>query len=131
MPDLSLTRLSARDIAAKVRAREVSACDVLESHLAVIARENPAINAICTLATDQARAAAEALDRRLSAGGSAGALAGVPVGIKDVTLTAGIRTTFGSALYADHVPAEDALVVERIKAADRSEERRVGKECRL
>lgn len=118
MPDLSLTRLSARDIAAKVRARDLSACDVLESHLAVIARENPVINAICTLAADQARAAAEALDRRLATGGGAGALAGVPVGIKDVTLTAGIRTTFGSTLYAEHVPTEDALVVERIKAAD-------------
>ena len=118
MTDDSIARLSAREIAARVRARDNSAVEVVEAHLEVIARENPKINAICTLAADQAGATADALDRRIAAGETIGPLAGVPVGIKDITLTKGIRTTFGSTLYADHVPDEDALVVERLRRAD-------------
>jgi amidase len=116
--DENITRLSAREIAARVRAREATATEVVEAHLAVIARDNPTINAICTLAADQARAAAAALDRRIAGGETVGPLAGVPVGIKDVTLTKGIRTTFGSTLFAEHVPDEDALIVERLRHAD-------------
>ncbi len=117
MTTIDLTRLSAREISRLVKAREVNATEVLEAHLKVISRENPQINAICTLAEDFARAAARDVDEAVAAGRDAGPLAGVPIGIKDVTLTKGIRTTFGSELYADHVPTEDALVVERIKAA--------------
>ncbi len=117
MADLTITRLTAREIARRVGARELSAVAVLEAHLAVIARDNPVLNAICTLAADTALAAAEALDRDLARGARPGPLAGVPVGIKDVVPTAGIRTTYGSPLYADHVPSEDALVVQRLKHA--------------
>lgn len=114
---MSLNTLTASELARRVRSREVSALEVLEAHLGAIARHNPSINAVCTLAADQARDAARRIDAALSRGESAGPLAGVPVGIKDVTPTAGIRTTWGSALYADHVPIEDAEVVRRLKAA--------------
>ena len=76
---------------------------------------NPAINAIVTLnprALDDARE----LDARRARGEDVGLLFGLPVGIKDVTPVAGLRTTFGSPMYRDHVPDEDALVVQRIRA---------------
>jgi amidase len=112
-----ITELSAVDISARVRARELSAVEVLNAHLAAIARHNPVLNAICTLAPEQALAAAQALDRRIARGEAVGALAGAIVGIKDVTPTAGIRTTYGSPLFADNVPAEDAEAVARLKKA--------------
>jgi amidase len=115
--DSDITHLEALEIARRVRAREISPVEVVEAHLAAIERANPVVNAVCTLAADQALAAARALAASLAAGREAGPLAGVPVGIKDLTSTAGIRTTYGSMLYADNVPAEDALVVQRIKAA--------------
>ncbi len=109
--------LTAAEIARRVAAREISPIAVIEAALQRIAELNPRLNAMVTLnphALDDARA----LERRLARGEPVGALAGVPVGIKDVTQVAGLRTTFGSPLYADHVPERDALVVERLRAAD-------------
>ena len=117
MIDLAITGLSAVELSRRVRARELSAVEVLNAHLAAIERHNPALNAICTLAAAQALAAAQDSDARIGRGEAAGALAGVPVGIKDVTPTAGIRTTYGSTLFADNVPTEDAEAVTRLKAA--------------
>jgi amidase len=111
-----LVRLPAVELARLMRAREVSPVEVLEAHLAAIEKNNGRINAFCTLAAEQARGAAREAERAL-ARGDAGPLAGVPVGIKDLTPTAGIRTTWGSKLFRDHVPAEDAEVVKRLKAA--------------
>jgi aspartyl-tRNA(Asn)/glutamyl-tRNA(Gln) amidotransferase subunit A len=81
--------------------------DVLEPHL----------HAFCTPTPEVARAAARAVDARLAQGEDAGPLAGVPVGIKDLVATRGIKTVMGSALYRDFVPDEDDIVVERLKAA--------------
>ena len=108
--------VSAAEIARSVAAREVSPVEVVEAALRRVEEINPRINAIVTLnprALDDARE----LERRLAAGEAPGPLAGVPVGIKDVTQVAGLRTTFGSPLYTDHVPADDALVVQRLRAA--------------
>jgi len=115
--ETDITRLDAIEIARRVTARELSPVAVVEAHLAVIERTNPVVNAVCTLAAEHALDAARKLDADLAAGRAVGPLAGVPVGIKDLTATAGIRTTFGSTLYADNVPTEDALVVQRLKAA--------------
>ncbi|MGE0036446.1 MAG: amidase [Xanthobacteraceae bacterium] len=115
--DESLTRKTARELAALVRNRAVSPVEVLDAHLAVIDRVNPRLNAIVTLATDEARAAARAAEAAVGRGEPVGPLHGLPIGIKDITLTAGIRTTFGSPLYKDNVPQEDAEVVRRLKAA--------------
>ena len=115
---LDPTRRSAVDISAALRAREVGAVEVLEAHLAIIERLNPRLNAIITLVADQARAAAEAADKQLAAGdGDPPPLLGLPVVIKDIVETAGIRTTWASPVYADHVPEEDAEVVARLRQA--------------
>src|SRR5262245_49709026 len=117
MADQTLTRTSAVELAALIAARKVSPVEVLDAHLAVIARVNPKLNAVVPLAADAARASAQAADAAVARGDKLGALHGLPVLIKDVTHTAGIRTTFGSPLYRDHVPEEDAEVVRRLKAA--------------
>jgi len=117
MADKSLTRKTARELAAMIKARAVSPVEVLDAHLAVIARVNPKLNAIVTLAAEQANDNARAVEAAVMRGERLGALAGLPVAIKDVTPTAGIRTTFGSPLYKDHVPEEDAEAVSRLKAA--------------
>lgn len=107
---------SASDIAAEVRAGRVSPVVVIEQALARIARVNPELNAIVTLNPD-ALEDARALEARIASGEEGGLLAGVPVGIKDVTPVAGLRTTYGSPLYRDHVPGADALIVERLRKA--------------
>jgi amidase len=115
--DESLARKSARELAALIAARTVSPVEVLDAHLAVIARINPKLNAIVTLAADAARKQAQTIEAAVMRGEQPGPLAGLPIGVKDITPTAGIRTTFGSPLYKEHVPDEDAEVVGRLKAA--------------
>jgi len=117
MPDDSIALLPAAELARRVRARELSPVEVLDACLERVEALNPALNAVVTL-DPRARDAARELERRISAGERVGALAGVPVGIKDVTQVGGVRTTFGSPLFTDHVPEEDALVVRRLRAAD-------------
>ncbi|MGH8698784.1 MAG: amidase, partial [Burkholderiales bacterium] len=112
-----MNRLLARELARRVREKQASPVEILDSHLAAIARANPAVNAIVTVALEQAREAARAAEAAVMRGEALGPLHGVPVGIKDITPTAGIRTTWGSPLFAAHVPAEDAEVVRRIKRA--------------
>jgi amidase len=110
--------MNAAEIAAKVAEGELRAEDVLTDHLARIQEANPDINAIVTLAPDLAMSQARDIDRRVAGGEAVGALAGVPVGIKDIIETAGIRTTYASPLFKDNVPSQDALTVQRIKVAD-------------
>ncbi|MBT5040012.1 MAG: amidase [Rhodospirillaceae bacterium] len=113
-----LTRRSAFKIAAALRARDVSAVEVLEAHLGVIDHLNPRLNAIVTLAADAARETARAADALIAAGSeNLPPLLGLPVVIKDIVETAGIRTTWASPVYADHVPEEDAEVVARLRSA--------------
>ena len=95
---------------------ELSPVEVLDACLEQVERHNEKINAVVTL-DETAREQAAALERRLAAGEDPGLLCGLPVGIKDVTPVGGLRTTYGSPLYADHVPDEDALVVRRLREA--------------
>ena len=107
---------SATELRQLVAAREVSAAAVIEASLHRVERVNDTINAVVTLnprALDDARA----IDERLARGEAPGLLCGLPVGIKDVTPVGGLRTTYGSPIYADHVPDEDALVVRRLREA--------------
>jgi aspartyl-tRNA(Asn)/glutamyl-tRNA(Gln) amidotransferase subunit A len=113
-----LATCDAITLARLVKSREVSAAEVVESVAAAMERLEPELNAFCTPTLEQARSAAQQLDTRISRGEPVGALAGVPVGIKDLILTRGIRTTFGSRLYADYVPTADDIAVERLLAAD-------------
>jgi len=107
----------ATDLAEAIRRRRLSPCELTDAVLAQIERVNPSVNAFVTLVADQARDAARAAETAVTAGGPLGPLHGIPVSIKDLTLTKGIRTTFGSPAFADHVPTEDALVVERLRGA--------------
>lgn len=117
MADTDLTHNSARELAHLIKTGKVSPVEVLDAHLAAIERINPKLNAIVTLAAEQARTGARAAEAAVARHDPIGSLHGLPIGIKDVTLTAGIRTTFGSPLFKDHVPTEDAEVVRRLKTA--------------
>jgi len=108
--------LSAHEQARRIRERELSATDLLEACIARIRRHDEAVNAIVT-PNPRARAEAKAIDGRIAAGEDPGPLAGLVVGIKDVTETAGIRTTYGSTRFTRNVPEEDALVVTRFREA--------------
>lgn len=103
-------------LAARVRRREMSAHEAVVDALDRITALDGYLAAFCTVAPD-AIEAADAVDRRLAAGNPVGPLAGVPVAIKDLISTTGLRTTFGSGLYRDNVPTEDDVAVERLRAA--------------
>jgi amidase len=103
-----------RALVRKLRARKISATELMRAFIAQIERINPKVNAIVTFLPEQALAAAKALDRRKAFDL---ALAGLPIAYKDLLPTKGIRTTFGSPIYANHVPNENHLLVERLGAA--------------
>jgi amidase len=110
---MDLCFLPARKLARLIRARKVSATEVMRAFVAQIERVNPKVNAIVTFLPEQALKEAKALDRRKSHG----PLAGLPIAYKDLVPTKGIRTTFGSLIYKDNLPEEDALIVKRLMAA--------------
>jgi amidase len=110
--------MPAREIAGLVREKKLSSRELMEAHLKQIARVNPKVNAIVTLvAEDELMAQALAADEAIAKGNWLGSLHGMPVGVKDLHETKGIRTTHGSPLYANYVPNADCLVVEREKKA--------------
>jgi len=99
------------------RAKKLSPVEVMRAVLARIDAVNPLLNAYCTVAGESALRAARAAERAILKRRPLGPLHGVPVSIKDLTETKGIRTTWGSKIFEHHVATEDALVVERLKAA--------------
>jgi amidase len=107
----------ATELAGMLRAREISARELLDAHLDRIERLDPSVNAVVTLDVDGARAAADAADAALAAGEDVGPLHGLPVAHKDTHATGGMRTTWGSPLHTDTVPLRDELIVARYKAA--------------
>lgn len=116
MSDLTVES-TARDQAAAVRRREISARELLDLHLARIAERNPQLNAIVSLDEERARAGAAAADQALASGAEVGPLHGLPFAFKDTHAVAGWRTTYGSVLHAEHVPDHDELLVERVRRA--------------
>lgn len=108
---------TAHELAAAISERRASAVEVLDAHLAHITRHNPALNAIVTLNEERARVRAREADAALARGEVWGPLHGVPVTIKDSFATAGLRTTSGYPPLADYIPAADATVVARLRAA--------------
>jgi len=113
--DLCFT--SAVDLAAMIRTKKVSAREVMQAHLAQIARVNPSVNAIVTLVADKAMADAAAADAELARGKPRGPLHGLPIAHKDLVATKGIRTTQGSPFYRDFVPDADAPIITLIRNA--------------
>ncbi len=117
MADDELCWTSAMDLAREIGAKRVSPVEVTRAVLDRIDRLNPAINAFCTVARERAVADARRAEDAIGAREPLGALHGVPISFKDLTPTAGIRTTSGSKVFEHHVPAEDAIVVERARRA--------------
>lgn len=107
----------AHRIAAAIRARDVSAAEVLDAHLGQIERHNAKLNAIVTLDPEHARERAAAADEATARGESWGPLHGVPVVLKDGHETRGMRTAVGLEACRDHIPAEDGAVAAKLKAA--------------
>jgi amidase len=114
-PDLCF--LSATELAHLIRTREVSCEEVMRVHLEQIEQVNPTVNAIVTLLPERALDGARTADRAIASGQPLGPLHGLPVAHKDLLVTKGIRTTFGSPIYQDFVPDTDAILVERLRAA--------------
>ncbi|WP_395088191.1 Asp-tRNA(Asn)/Glu-tRNA(Gln) amidotransferase subunit GatA [Armatimonas sp.] len=114
---MELTHLSASAIAAKVKAKEVSARAVTEAFLARIAAKDDAVGAFLTVMAEQALAQADAVDAKIAAGADPGPLAGVPIALKDNLCTLGIETTCASKILKGFVPPYSATVVERLEAA--------------
>jgi amidase len=108
---------TAGELVAMMSAGDVSSAEVMSAHLQRIADFNPALNAIVTLAGEEALAQAALADRARAGGERLGPLHGLPIGIKDLVDTAGIRTTYGSPIFAEHVPDRDAAVVSRLRSA--------------
>src|SRR6202790_5271039 len=109
-----LWRMSAVEAVARLRKGEISPLELVEASARRIAEIEPAVNALPTLCLDRAREHARSIVQGGGAG-EAGWLAGLPVSIKDLTDVAGVRTTYGSPLFADHVPAKSHPLVERIE----------------
>ena len=112
-----LIRLTATEAVARLRRREISPLELIDAAAARIAAVEPAVNALPTLCLDRARDHAKRLmnGQGRDAEGEPGWLAGLPVAIKDLTDVAGVRTTYGSPIFRDHVPAKSHPVVERIE----------------
>ena len=118
MADVNLSWLPATELAALIRRKKVSPVEVVDAVLDRVARINPRLNAFVTLTEEPARRDAKAAERAVGKrSATLGPLHGVPFSVKDLVITRGVRTTFGTPLYRDNVPAEDAPMVERLKAA--------------
>ncbi|WP_428682063.1 amidase [Reyranella sp.] len=112
-----LTRLPASDLREQIAARKISPVELTDAVLARAERLQPVLNCFVTLVPDQARAAAKAAEDAVMRGEPLGLLHGIPFAAKDLVNTAGVRTTFGSLLYENNVPKEDAVCAARVKGA--------------
>lgn len=117
MTTTDLCFLSATELAHHIRTKSVSCREVMEAHLAQIERVNPKVNAIVTLLPERALEHARQADEAIARGDEIRPLHGLPIAHKDLMLTKGIRTTFGSPIFADFVPDQDELIVERLRNA--------------
>jgi len=117
MPHLDITELDATSLAHLIRHKQISPVEVTQACLARMAALDPQLQAFCTPTPELALSQAHAVERAVMRGEPLGPLAGVPVAIKDLILTAGIRTTSSSFAYEHFIPEEDDIAVARLKAA--------------
>lgn len=117
MANAELCFLTATELAHLIRTKVLSCREVMEAHLAQIERVNPKVNAIVTLLPERALEHARQADEALASGEEVGLLHGLPIAHKDLVLTKGIRTTFGSPIFPDFVPDQDEIIVERLRSA--------------
>ena len=117
MVDLDLVYTPATELVRRIRRRELSPVELMANCIARIDNMNPLLNCFCFVYPDEAMDLARQAEQAMMSGAALGPLHGIPLGIKDVTPTAGKTTTRGSKMYAHWVPAEDAIIVQRFKAA--------------
>ena len=117
MTDRELCFQSLHDLAGRIRRRELSPVDVVDAHLRRIEAVNPALSAFLTVTGDRALDAARRAEAEIAAGHWRGPLHGMPYGAKDIIETAGVLTTHGSSFFRDHVPADDADCIARLRRA--------------
>ncbi len=117
MDSTELCYIPATQLATAIRTKECSPPEVVAAFLERIEQLNPKLNAYCTVTAEQARAAAHEAETAIMRGERLGPLHGVPFSLKDLTVTKGIRTTFGSKIFEHHIPTEDAILVERLRRA--------------
>jgi aspartyl-tRNA(Asn)/glutamyl-tRNA(Gln) amidotransferase subunit A len=115
--DLELCFMPATVLAAEIRAKKISPVEVIDAVYARLHEINPKINAFCTLTEEQAHSAAKESEAAVMRGDQLGALHGVPVSIKDLLLTRGVRTMYGSRIRENYIPEEDAPSVAKVLAA--------------
>ena len=109
--------MTATDLVRKIRSKELSAKEVMDAHLNQIERMNPKVNAIVTLIPERGVDGANAADDALAKGDDLGPLHGLPIAHKDLVETKDILTTYGSPIFKDFIPEQDALIIERLKNA--------------
>ena len=117
MPDDDLAFASAMDIKQMIGSKQVSIVELTEMFLRRIEAFNPKLNAYLTVTGEEAVASAQGAQEALQKGQAVGPLHGIPISIKDLEITNDIRSTMGSAIFKDHVPTQDSVVVERVRKA--------------
>lgn len=117
MDPLEICYMSAGQLSGLIQRQEISPVEVIDAHLARIDATEPVLNSFITLLPDQARAAARRAESDIQAGKYRGPLHGIPVGLKDLFNTAGVRTTSGSKLFDNFIPAEDCTVAAKFRQA--------------
>ena len=114
---MTIAGLTIDAVCSALSTKQISATELTQEALSFAKEENPKTNAYLHFCEDRALAAAKAVDAKRERGEQAGPLAGVPIAVKDVILTKGVRTTCGSRLLENYVPPYDATAIERIEAA--------------
>ncbi len=117
MSETEIAYMPASELAPKIARRELSAVEVIRATLARIDNVQTALNCFITVCADDALRDAAVIDQRIARGENVGALGGVPLHVKDLVNTAGVRTTFGSFMHEHNVPKADAVSVARLKQA--------------
>jgi len=115
--DLSILKLDIASLSKAYREKEISPLEVTRCLLNRIEKVNPKVNAFVTLLEEDAIEAAAQAEKDIQSGNVKGPLHGIPIGLKDIIYTAGVRTTMGSSIYQDFIPDHDATVVEKLKEA--------------
>jgi aspartyl-tRNA(Asn)/glutamyl-tRNA(Gln) amidotransferase subunit A len=115
--NMDLTNLTIRTASQKMRSGELSPRELVEAHLARIERLDGRLNCFITLTADQARREARQAEAELRGGAWRGPLHGIPLALKDLYETSGVRTTAGSLFFKDYIPQEDAVIVNKLKDA--------------
>ncbi|WP_294402262.1 Asp-tRNA(Asn)/Glu-tRNA(Gln) amidotransferase subunit GatA [uncultured Clostridium sp.] len=111
-------KLTLKEMVSKIKSRELSSEEVVSSYLTNILEKEPQVNAFLTIMSEEALAKAEEIDKKIAAGEKLGALAGIPIAVKDNICTEGVSTTCASKMLEDFVPPYDATVIKKLLAED-------------